>query len=484
MRVPSRVYVSHLAGKSVFDADGDPVGRIRDLVVAMGAGDAAPRVLGLVLEMHGRRRVFLPMGRVKSIENNQVVSSGLVNMRHFQQRPGETLVLAELLDRRVALKATGEPATVRDVGIEPERAGKEMALTKLYVQKPAKGGLRRRGETLTVDWDAVTGLAVTPSAQGAAELVAALDKLHAADLAHVMHELSPKRRGEVAAALDDERLADVLEELPEDDQVEILAELESERAADVLEAMDPDDAADLLGELSADEAERLLDLMEPQDANPVRRLLTYREDTAGGLMNSDPIILPPNATVAEALALVRDEERTPANASLAFVTRAPTETPTGRYLGAVHIQRLLREPPMALVSGAVDVELEPLRPDAPLAEVTSYMATYNLVAAPVVDADDRLLGAVTVDDVLDHLLPDDWRMQPARHPHDELPPEAREVVDLLEEHGETGTGTGSQTAARGTGGGAPESDQSGSGQSGSGSGPDSGRAVGVEAGEA
>ena len=439
MRALSRVYVSHLAGKSVFDADGEPVGRIRDIVVSMGAGETAPRVLGLVLEMqmHGRRRVFLPIGRVTSIEGNQVVSTGLVNMRHFQQRAGETLVLTELLDRRVTLKATGETATVRDVALEPERAGKEMALTKLFVQKAAKG-LRRRGESLTVDWDAVRGLEVS-GAQGAAELVAALDKLHAADLAHVMHELSPRRRGEVAAALDDERLADVLEELPEDDQVEILAELESERAADVLEAMDPDDAADLLGELSADEAERLLALMEPQDANPVRRLLTYREDTAGGLMNSDPIILLPNATVAEALALVRDEERTPANASLVFVTRAPTETPTGRYLGAVHIQRLLREPPMALVSAAVDVELEPLAPDTMLAQVTAYMATYNLVAVPVVDADDRLLGAVTVDDVLDHLLPDDWRLRPGSHPHDELPPEAREVVELLEEQ-EAATG--------------------------------------------
>jgi len=446
LRALSRVYVSHLAGRSVFDADGEPVGRIRDIVVSMGAGGSAPRVLGLVLEMHGRRRVFLPIGRVTSIENQQVVSSGLVNMRHFQQRPGETLVLTELLDRRVTLKATGETATVRDVALEPERAGKEMAVTKLFVQKAAKGGLRRRGETLTVDWDAVQGLEVS-GVQGAAELVAALDKLHAADLAQVMHELSPKRRGEVAAALDDDRLADVMEELPEDDQVEILGELESERAADVLEAMDPDDAADLLGELSTDEAERLLALMEPQDANPVRRLLSYREDTAGGLMNSDPIILLPNATVAEALALVRDEERTPANASLVFVTRAPTETPTGRYLGAVHIQRLLREPPMALVSAVVDVELEPLAPDAPLNEVTAYMATYNLVAAPVVDADDRLLGAVTVDDVLDHLLPDDWRMRPGGHPHDELPPEAREVVELLEEQdGADGTTAGRNRA--------------------------------------
>jgi flagellar motility protein MotE (MotC chaperone)/sporulation protein YlmC with PRC-barrel domain len=433
MRVPSRVFVSHLAGKSVFDTDGDPVGRIRDLVVTMGSGATPPRVLGLVLEVHGRRRIFLPIARISSIEGNQVVSSGVVNMRRFQQRPSETLVLAELLDRRVTLVGTGEQVTVLDVGIEPSRAGgRDMDLTKVYVQKGPKSGLRRRGETLTVDWDAVSGFSLSEHDQGAATLVAALDKLHAADLAQVMHELTPKRRGEVAAALDDERLADVLEELPEDDQVEILAKLESERAADVLEAMDPDDAADLLGELSTDEAERLLTLMDPEEANPVRRLLSYREDTAGGIMTSDPIVLQPSATVAEALAQVRNPDLTPANASLVFVARPPIETPTGRYLGAAHIQRLLREPPMSLVSAAVDVDLEPLRPDASLVEVTAYMATYNLVAAPVVDAEDRLLGAVTVDDVLDHLLPDDWRMKVSRHPHDELPPDTREAVELLE----------------------------------------------------
>ena len=432
MRAPARIFVSHLAGKSVFDTDGDPVGRIRDIVVAIRTGSEPPRVLGLILEVHGRRRIFLPMPRIVAIDAGQVVSTGVINMRRFQQRPSETLVLAELLDRRVTLTATGEQVTVRDVGIEASRSGRDFDLTKLYVQKGPKNALRRRGETLTVDWDTVTGFSLTEAEQGAAHLVAALDKLHAADLAHVMHELSPKRRGEVAAALDDDRLADVLEELPEHDQVEILAKLAEERAADVLEAMDPDDAADLLGELSTDDAERLLTLMDPEEAGPVRRLLSYREDTAGGIMTSNPIILPPTATVAEALAQVRNPDLTPANASMVFVARPPTETPTGRYLGAAHIQRLLREPPATLVSSAVDLELEPLNPDAPLAEVTAYMATYNLVAAPVVDADDRLLGAVTVDDVLDHLLPDDWRIRPHHHPHDELPEEAREAVEMFE----------------------------------------------------
>jgi Mg/Co/Ni transporter MgtE len=213
----------------------------------------------------------------------------------------------------------------------------------------------------------------------------------------------------VAAALDDEKLADVLEELPEDDQVEILRELEEERAADVLEAMQPDDAADLLSELPQADQDKLLELMEPDEAAPLRRLLAYSDDTAGGMMTTEPVILPPDATVADALARVRQPELSPALAAQVYVCRPPMETPTGRFIGIAHIQRLLREPPSALVSGVVDSSIEPLHPEVPLAAITHHLATYNMVAAPVVDENDHLLGAVTVDDVLDHLLPEDWR---------------------------------------------------------------------------
>ena len=129
------------------------------------------------------------------------------------------------------------------------------------------------------------------------------------------------------------------------------------------------------------------------------------------LMTSEPVILPPDATVAEALARVRMPEISPALAAQVYVCRPPLETPTGRFLGLVHIQRLLREPPSTLVGGVVDSGIEPLHVDVPLPAITHHLATYNLVAAPVVDENDHLLGAVTVDDVLDHLLPDDWREQ-------------------------------------------------------------------------
>jgi Mg/Co/Ni transporter MgtE len=409
---PSRVFVARLAGVAVFDPVGDQVGRVRDVVVALRIGRQPPRVLGMVVEIQHRRTIFVPMSRVTAVDADAVVlTTGTVSLRRFDKRPGETLAIAELLDRKVTLLDTAQTVTVIDVGIETTRT-RDWILSRVAVMT-APRGVRRRGEVSQVEWTEVSGFSLPEEGQGAANLLAAFEKLRPADLANVIHDLSQKRRNEVAAALDDDRLADVLAELPEDDQVEILAALSGERAADVLEAMGPDDAADLLAELPPAEAEKLLELMEPDEAAPVRRLLVYEENTAGGMMTSEPVILPPNATVAEALAHVRNPDLTPALASQVYVCRPPTETPTGKYLGMAHIQRLLREPPSSSVAGVLDTDIEPLAPDTPLPLVTSYLATYNLVAVAVVDDADHLLGAVTVDDVLDHLLPKDWRERDA-----------------------------------------------------------------------
>jgi Mg/Co/Ni transporter MgtE len=407
----TRAYVSRLAGLTVFDPNGDRVGKVRDVVVALRMGTAAPRVLGLVVEVVARRRIFVPMGRVTNVDPGSVMlSSGTINLKRFEQRAGETLVLGELLDRRVRLVESGRPAAVVDAGMEQTRTG-DWVVSKLAVQEP--GRLGRRGQLHQIDWDEATGLGLPEAGQGAETLIATYRDLNPADLAHALQDLPIKRRHEVAEALDDERLADVLGELPEAEQITILGTLDQERAADVLEVMDPDDAADLLAELSNVDRNRLLELMEPDEAEPVRQLLQYSEDTAGGIMTSEPVILTPDATIAEALARVRSPELTPALASQVYVCRPPSATPTGRYLGLAHIQRLLREPPSNLVSGVLD-DLEPLTPETPLADVTQYFATYNLVAAPVVDEQGHLVGAVSVDDVLDHLLPEDWRERARR----------------------------------------------------------------------
>ncbi len=410
-----------MVGQTVFDPVGDQVGRVRDVVVHFSNPQRA-RAIGLVLEVHGRRRIFLPMTRVTSIDANAVISTGVVNMRRFETRPGEKQAIADLLDRNVEVSGPEGTydAVVEDLAIEVN-ARRDWMLVRVFVRTSSSASSasramsrltrRRSGRTALVSIDEVSGLQERTRAQSAERLLETYHDLRIPDLAEVIHDLDPERRAEVAAALDDHRLADVLQELPDDDQVEVIVGLDIARAVDVMEAMEPDDAADLLAELPAENAEALLQRMQPDDAADLRRLLTYDENTAGGLMTTEPVILGPDATIAEALAVVRREELAPALASAVFVTRTPNEAPTGRYLGMVHTQRLLREPPHSPVGQLLDASVEPLPPTSPLAVVTRTFATYNLVAMPVCDDAGRLLGVVTVDDVLDHILPDDWREQ-------------------------------------------------------------------------
>lgn len=407
---PTRVFAARLVGLPIFDPQGDQVAKVRDLVVAIRSEASQPRVLGMVAEVFGRRRIFVPMTRVTNIDSGQVYTTGLLNMRRFEQRSTETLVIGQMLDRKVTITAgasKGVTGTVYDVGMEQAR-NRDWVLSRVAIQEPSRA-LRRRGQTHVVEWRDVQGLARREETQGATHLIAALNEMRPADAARMLHDLPADRRTAVAAALDDERLADVLEEMPEEDQVGILEHLDSERAADILEEMSADDAADLISDLPPETAEILLQLMEPDEAEDVRRMMSYVEDTAGAMMTPEPVIVGPDATVADALALVRNPDLTPAQAALVYVCRPPLETPTGKFLGVAHIQRLLREPPSTLVAGALDESMETLRPGASTDQVAAHLATYNLVAAPVVDENGHLIGAVTVDDLLDHMLPENWR---------------------------------------------------------------------------
>ena len=409
----NQVYVARLHRMLVLGPMGESFGRVRDVVISISIVRQQPRVLGLVVDLATRRKIFIPILRVAAIVPEAVtLRTGNVSLRHFEQRPGEVLALGQVLDTPVQVNnpaLAGVDVVITDLGIEQTRT-RDWMVTRVAVR--AHRRLGRRGPVHVVDWQNVQGL--TPSTlampgQGVAQLLEQFDGRKAVDVAEAIRGLPPKRRTEVFRELDDDRLADILQELPELEQAEVLSQLGTERSADVLEEMDPDDAADLLGVLNPTDAEMLLTRMHPDDSDPVRRLLRYSPDTAGGLMTSDPVVLTPDTAVAEALARVRDPDLTPALSSMVFVAEPPTATPTGRYLGYVPLQRLLREEPAALVGEIVDSDLLTLTPQTALGAVTRYFAAYNLVCGPVVDDQNHLLGAVTVDDLLDHLLPHDWR---------------------------------------------------------------------------
>ena len=184
--------MARLAGLAVFDPAGDQIGRIRDVVVSL-RGPLLPRVHGFVVEVQPRRRVFLPITRITSIEARAVIFTGKLNMRRFECRDAETLAIGEMLDRTVEYK--GERVTVQDLAMEQPRPS-DWLITKVAVRR----GKRRRGETLIVDWDEVSGFAGIQKDQGAANLLAVFEALRPADLANMLHELPSKRMAEVAAA--------------------------------------------------------------------------------------------------------------------------------------------------------------------------------------------------------------------------------------------------------------------------------------------
>jgi CBS domain-containing protein/sporulation protein YlmC with PRC-barrel domain len=408
----ARVFVARLAGCSVFDPAGDRVGKVRDVIVVY-RNSGGPSVVGLIVEVPGKRRVFLSIGRVTSIGSGQIITTGLINLRRFEQRGGEVRVIAELLGRKVVLRDGSGEAVIEDVAIE-EVAPTEWAVGELFLRRPRTGSAPfSKGTTLFATWDQTHEKVSTGEAQSAEQLIATYSDLRPADLATTLLDLPEERRIEVAEELPDERLADALEEMTEEDQVDLINRLDDDHAADVLDQMQPDDAADLIAQLSTERGEALLELMEPEEAEDVRFLLSYAPDTAGGLMTTEPIIVSADATVAEGLALIRRHELAPALGAAVCVTLPPYEPPTGRFLGMVHFQRMLRYPPHERLGTLLDTNLEPVRASTSAAEVSRILASYNLVSLPVVDENHRLVGVVTIDDVLDYLLPDDWRSTPA-----------------------------------------------------------------------
>ncbi|NLT25407.1 MAG: magnesium transporter [Microbacteriaceae bacterium] len=410
----SKVYVARLASTPVFDPDGDRVGRFRDVIVNYRS-EHSPHVNGILVELTGtpRRTVFAPMSEVSSIGSAQlIVDWPEVDQRSFEQRGEEVRVLADLLDRAATIRADGRRGVVEDVAIVEDDAG-EWSIGELFLRLPRTSkALFGKAPTAYASWAEIE-LDLDPEGDTpATQFLTAHSEMAPSDLADALLELPEERMLEVAEEIPDERLADVLEEMHEDDQVVIIEHLAEERAADVLDRMQPDDAADLVARLDDEKSESLLALMEPDEAEDVRMLLEFEPDTAGGLMTTDPIIVSADTTIAEALVLIRRQEIAPALATSVFVTVSPYEPPTGRYLGLAHFQKLLRYPPHERLGSIIDKRIEPVRTTASDVDVVRALARYDLVALPVVDDDERLVGVITVDDVLDHILPDDWRSVP------------------------------------------------------------------------
>ncbi len=396
------IFVSRITRLALIDLDDTPLGRIEDVILLPHHDDEAPWVVGFVARVQ-RRRIFVNANRIASLDAHGVqLRSASVNLRRFEQRPGEILTSGLLSGRRVGDLLLRDIGLRRVSGVYP---GWEVA--ELIVGGGGPIPLRRR-PVRTLSWTLAPDL--FDIGQTARE-AAALTDLHPSEGAKRLRALPKHRRQELVRAMEEEDLAHLLEELPEPEQVQLLAALDLAQAVGVLEAMAPDDAADLLAELPSDERTELLEAMDEDEAESLQRLLAHGQHTAGGLMNPEPVIVVAGAPVAEALAKLRDRDLAAPLATQVFVVEPPIETPTGRFLGFVGFQRLLREPPSLTVGQCLedDDDAISVAPEMPETAVAERLAEYNLLAVPVCDDRGRLLGAVTVDDVLDRTLPVGWR---------------------------------------------------------------------------
>jgi Mg/Co/Ni transporter MgtE len=325
-----------------------------------------------------------------------------VDLNPFKPRPGERLLKRDVIDKRIG------DEVVSDVGLRPTTDTKAPGWEVATVRLARRSALRRRPSFRLVDWSEVASL-FAATTEMAAE-AARLRDMHPSDVASVVRVLPLAKRRQLAQAMEDERLADLLEELPESEQLGIIEGLDLDRLINVLEEMEFDDLADLLAEMPGEQRRQVLAAMDEEDAEVMRRLLSYEEGTAGSLMTPEIIVLGPTATVAEALAEIRDPDWLISIAAQVYVTRPPYKPPTGTYLGVVDFQRLLREPPSIQLGACLEDE-PTISPDMPEREVAERLASYNLLAVPVCDDLGRLLGAITVDDVLDRTLPRGWRQR-------------------------------------------------------------------------
>ena len=408
------LFLSQVIGRPVRDTRGEPMGKVADLIVAVG--ERYPPVTGLVVATD-RRQIFLHWSSVAGLDvTGARLRTSTLDIAKFQQRPHEIRLKLDLLDKQIVDLDGRRVVRVNDIGLDEI----EGSLRLVAVDVGAAGLLRRLGvegpfRTLArnlrvplreryIDWEDVDPVESTIASVRLRVPHARLAELHPADLASIIDQLTPKDRAGVLASLGDEAVADAMEEMEPDTQVEVLEDLEPERAADILETMSPDDAADLVADLSHAARDEILALMEKDEADEVQGLLGYPEDSAGGIMTTEFIAVP--ATLSAGQTIDRLRELEPDAETIYYVYVVDDD---GRLVGVLSLRDLIVAKPDAPIAEVMYDEPVTVGLLADQDEVAQVVARYNLLAVPVVDDDGRLRGIVTVDDAIDTVLPTAWK---------------------------------------------------------------------------
>jgi MgtE intracellular N domain/CBS domain len=409
-QAPPILHLSRLVGSPLRDADGERLGRIEDVIVRLG-GSGYPPITGLLVRVAGRTS-FLGEDRVSDIGADGVVMrKAKLDLRRFERRPEEVLLRRDLLDRQLINVEGARLVRANEI----ELAHVAGAWRVVGVDTGARGGLRRllpkglgahiaTGEFL--DWAGVEPFVGHVPTVRLRVPHPKLARLHPAQIADLVEAASRQEGEEIIQAVgdDDRELeADVFEELDDQHQREFLEDRPDEQVAQILARMAPDDAADILEEIAEERREPVMALLPVSHRVKVRALLGYDPAEAGGLMSPDFVLLQGSTSASGALEAVRASRIEPQLLASVFVSARDGQ------LGSVPVTALLRAEPGRRLETMLKHETPCLRPNAPFEEVARLMADFNLFAIPVAGEDGQMVGVVTVDDVIEAMLPRGWR---------------------------------------------------------------------------
>jgi CBS domain-containing protein len=402
------LYLSQILGRPIFDAEGEKIATIKDIIVRYGEEEYPP-VIGVVAR-YRRRNFFIRRARISSLsEKGARMNSEIIDLKPFTRREGEVLLAKDVLDNQLIDVDGKRVVRVNDVQIietanEWRVSGADVSLQGFVRRLMPAGFYGSKRPVEVIDW-ADVGYLATDKTAGAVQLKSSKDKLsrlHPVEIAQLAESLSPIHRTEIVESLDDEIAADTLEEMSTENQARILEDMDEERAADILEEMSPDDAVDVLGEMSDEKAKELFDLMEDEEKADVAELMPFEHDTAGGLMTTEFVVFPKQITVAQAIARLRETAETP---NMIYYLYIVEEENSWKLVGLISLRSLILADPTFTLQQVMRESFQFAHPNDSAQEVAHTIAEYNLLALPVVDDLGEIAGIVTVDDAMEILLP-------------------------------------------------------------------------------